>query len=86
MVQRELDNACKDANTKLRFRISGKKCVFGLTTPQNTAPCSRKFTLTGTAALNSAKGAQCNSLGQRPRLTASRVISAEGAELLGHEV
>jgi hypothetical protein len=36
--------------------------------------------------LQSAKGAQCKSLGQRPRLTAEKLISAEGAELFGHEV
>jgi hypothetical protein len=33
-----------------------------------------------TDGLKNAKGAQCNSLGQRPRLTASNVMSAEGAE------
>jgi hypothetical protein len=38
------------------------------------------------AALHSAKGEQCNSLGQRPRLKASKVIGAESAELICYEV
>jgi len=38
------------------------------------------------AALQSANGAQCNSLGQRPRFTVSKVISAESAESARYEV
>jgi hypothetical protein len=32
--------------------------------------------------IRSAKGAKCNNLGQRPRLTTSKAISAESAKLL----